>query len=103
MEEEQRGDRRLEESEQEAMSHERDSPLDLKIAKALEENGEQEGEEPIRNGAENVLEGEGGNGQAGCLESPSEAPACQYKPGELPPNSWFPSLLVSESEVTVCF
>ncbi|XP_015268103.1 PREDICTED: eukaryotic translation initiation factor 4 gamma 3 isoform X2 [Gekko japonicus] len=84
-EEEQRSDRRLEESEPEAMSHERDSPFDLKIAKALEENGEQEGGEPIRNGAENVLEGEGGDGQAGCLESPSEAPAGQYKPEQWKP------------------
>ncbi|KAL8198226.1 UNVERIFIED_CONTAM: Eukaryotic translation initiation factor 4 gamma, partial [Gekko kuhli] len=84
-EEEQRSDRRLEESEPEAMSHERDSPFDLKIAKALEENGEQEGGEPIRNGAETVSEGEGGDGQAGCLESPSEAPACQYKPEQWKP------------------
>ncbi|XP_077167495.1 eukaryotic translation initiation factor 4 gamma 3 isoform X4 [Paroedura picta] len=85
VEDEQRGDRRLDESDQEAMSQERDSPFDLKLAKALEENGEQEGGEPIRNGAENVLEGEGGDRQAGCLESSGEAPACQYKPEQWKP------------------
>nr|XP_056721138.1 eukaryotic translation initiation factor 4 gamma 3 [Euleptes europaea] len=82
VEEERRAGRRLEESEQEAMSRGRASPFDLKIAKALEENGEQEGGEPIRNGAENVLPGEGGEGPAGCLESPSEAPPGQCKPPE---------------------
>ncbi|XP_061456767.1 eukaryotic translation initiation factor 4 gamma 3 isoform X4 [Rhineura floridana] len=75
------GDQILE-SEQEAMSQKpcprRDCPADPKIAKAVEENGEQEGE-PIRNGAESVSEGEGGNGNSGCAESPSEAPACQHK------------------------
>uniref|UniRef100_A0A670J6Q8 Eukaryotic translation initiation factor 4 gamma 3 n=1 Tax=Podarcis muralis TaxID=64176 RepID=A0A670J6Q8_PODMU len=65
------GDRILE-SEQEAMSQKtcprRDSHSDLKVAKAAEENGEQEGE-PIRNGAENVSEGEGGEGNSGSLPS----------------------------------
>ncbi|XP_060115630.1 eukaryotic translation initiation factor 4 gamma 3 [Heteronotia binoei] len=86
VEEECRGDRRLEESEQETMSQEGDSPpFDLQTAKALEENGEQEGGEPIRNGADNALEGEGGDRQASCLESTSEAPACQYKPEQWKP------------------
>ncbi|XP_048375119.1 eukaryotic translation initiation factor 4 gamma 3 isoform X3 [Sphaerodactylus townsendi] len=85
VEEERRAELRLEESEQEAVSHGRDSPFDLKIAKVVEENGEQEGGEPIRNGAENVLEGEGGDGQAGCLDSPSEGPPCQYKPEQWKP------------------
>ncbi|XP_028597265.2 eukaryotic translation initiation factor 4 gamma 3 isoform X16 [Podarcis muralis] len=81
------GDRILE-SEQEAMSQKtcprRDSHSDLKVAKAAEENGEQEGE-PIRNGAENVSEGEGGEGNSGCTESPSETPACQHKPEQWKP------------------
>ncbi|KAJ6656846.1 hypothetical protein lerEdw1_003177 [Lerista edwardsae] len=62
----------------------RDSPSDLKITEATEENGEQEGE-PIRNGAESVSEGEGGDGSVGCPESSSEAPACQYKPEQWKP------------------
>uniref|UniRef100_A0A8D2JL72 Eukaryotic translation initiation factor 4 gamma 3 n=1 Tax=Varanus komodoensis TaxID=61221 RepID=A0A8D2JL72_VARKO len=86
-EEELGGDRILE-SEQEAMSHgtgpRRDSAPDLKIVKALEENGEQEGE-PIRNGAENVSEDEGADGSLGCTENPSEAPASQYKPEQWKP------------------
>lgn len=58
-----------------------DSPSDLKVTEATEENGEQEGE-PIRNGAESVSEGEGGDGSVGCPESSSEAPTCPYKPGQ---------------------
>ncbi|XP_033015267.1 eukaryotic translation initiation factor 4 gamma 3 isoform X12 [Lacerta agilis] len=81
------GDRILE-SEQEAVSQKtcprRDSHSDLKVAKAAEENGEQEGE-PIRNGADSVSEGEGGEGNSGCTESPSETPACQYKPEQWKP------------------
>ncbi|XP_063001331.1 eukaryotic translation initiation factor 4 gamma 3 isoform X4 [Elgaria multicarinata webbii] len=81
-EEEPGGDKILE-SEPEPMSHgtcpRRDSPSDLKIAQAVEENGEQEGE-PIRNGAETVSEGEGGDGPLGCTESPGEGPAGQQKP-----------------------
>uniref|UniRef100_A0A670JAX7 Eukaryotic translation initiation factor 4 gamma 3 n=1 Tax=Podarcis muralis TaxID=64176 RepID=A0A670JAX7_PODMU len=107
------GDRILE-SEQEAMSQKtcprRDSHSDLKVAKAAEENGEQEGE-PIRNGAENVSEGEGGEGNSGCASGviteqwkPQDSegkkqydreflldfqfmPACIQKPEGLPPIS----------------
>ncbi|XP_054857685.1 eukaryotic translation initiation factor 4 gamma 3 isoform X2 [Eublepharis macularius] len=85
VEEERRGDRTLEESELEAGRQGRDSPFDLKITKALEENGEQESGEPVHNGSENVLEQEGGDGPAGCPENPSEAPAGQYKPEQWKP------------------
>lgn len=86
-EEELCGDRILE-SENETASlgtcPERDSPANLKVTQAVEENGEQEGE-PIRNGAESVSEGEGGDGNSSCAENPSEAPTCQYKPGKSRP------------------
>lgn len=66
------------------MSHgfplERD-PSELKKAKPVEENGEQEAE-PVRNGAESVSEGEGTDANSGFTESSSEAPVYQYKPGK---------------------
>ncbi|XP_015682374.1 eukaryotic translation initiation factor 4 gamma 3 [Protobothrops mucrosquamatus] len=67
------GGERIPEAEQEAGSLGRASPSDLTVANAMtmEENGEQEGE-PLRNGAEEVSEREGG-----CAESVSEVPACQ--------------------------
>lgn len=72
------------ESEQEKMSHgfqpERD-PSELKKAKPVEENGEQEAE-PVRNGAEIVSEGEGTDANSGFTESSSEGPVYQYKPGK---------------------
>ncbi|KAM6402800.1 eukaryotic translation initiation factor 4 gamma 3 isoform 3-T4 [Rhynochetos jubatus] len=85
-EEELSGDKVLE-SEQEKMSHgfqlERD-PSELKKAKPVEENGEQEAE-PVRNGAESVSEGEGTDANSGCTESSSEGPAYQYKPEQWKP------------------
>ncbi|XP_062821805.1 eukaryotic translation initiation factor 4 gamma 3 isoform X4 [Anolis carolinensis] len=77
VEEELPGERILE-SEPEAPSPRRDSASDLKVAKAVEENGEQEAE-PIRNGAESVSEGEGGEGSSGGTEGSGEAPAGQSK------------------------
>ncbi|KAM9370290.1 eukaryotic translation initiation factor 4 gamma 3 isoform 1-T1 [Phaethornis superciliosus] len=86
VEEELSGDNVLE-SEQEKMSHgfqlERD-PSELKKAKPVEENGEQEAE-PVRNGAESVSEGEGTDANSGFTESPSEGPAYQYKPEQWKP------------------
>lgn len=72
----------------------RDSPSDLKQARVTEENGEQEGE-PLRNGAESISEGEGGDASSACMEGSGETPTCQYKPrrscvAALPPG---PSLL----------
>ncbi|KFP68830.1 Eukaryotic translation initiation factor 4 gamma 3, partial [Cariama cristata] len=75
------------ESEQENMSHgfqpERDSS-ELKKAKPVEENGEQEAE-PVRNGAESVSEGEGTDANSGLTESSSEGPVYQYKPEQWKP------------------
>ncbi|KAM6240895.1 eukaryotic translation initiation factor 4 gamma 3 isoform 12-T12 [Porphyrio hochstetteri] len=86
VEEELSGDKVLE-SEQEKMSHgfqlERD-PSELKKAKPVEENGEQEAE-PVRNGAESVSEGEGTDANPGFTESSSEGPAYQYKPEQWKP------------------
>ncbi|XP_067328797.1 eukaryotic translation initiation factor 4 gamma 3 isoform X5 [Anolis sagrei] len=76
-EEELPGERILE-SEPEALSPRRDSASDLKVAKAVEENGEQEAE-PIRNGAESVSEGERGEACLASTEGPGEAPAGQSK------------------------
>ncbi|NWS13123.1 IF4G3 factor, partial [Pachyramphus minor] len=85
-EEEPSGDKVLE-SDQEKMSHgpqvERE-PSELKAAKAVEENGEQE-VEPVRNGAESVSEGEGSEPHSGCTETPSEGPVYQYKPEQWKP------------------
>ncbi|XP_074416648.1 eukaryotic translation initiation factor 4 gamma 3 isoform X16 [Larus michahellis] len=86
VEEELSGDKVLE-SDQEKMSHgfqlERD-PSELKKAKPVEENGEQEAE-PVRNGAESVSEGEGTDANSGFTESSSEGPAYQYKPEQWKP------------------
>ncbi|XP_054705393.1 eukaryotic translation initiation factor 4 gamma 3 isoform X14 [Grus americana] len=86
VEEELSGDQVLE-SEQEKMSHgfqlERD-PSELKKAKPVEENGEQEAE-PVRNGAESVSEGEGTDANSGFTESSSEGPVYQYKPEQWKP------------------
>ncbi|XP_013925281.1 PREDICTED: eukaryotic translation initiation factor 4 gamma 3 [Thamnophis sirtalis] len=73
------GGERIPEAEQEARSLNTASPSDLKVANVTEENGEQEGE-PVRNGAEEAPEREGG-----CTESASEAPACQQKPEQWKP------------------
>uniref|UniRef100_A0A8C8ASP8 Eukaryotic translation initiation factor 4 gamma 3 n=1 Tax=Otus sunia TaxID=257818 RepID=A0A8C8ASP8_9STRI len=79
VEEELSGEKVLE-SEQEKMSHgfqlERD-PSELKKAKPVEENGEQEAE-PVRNGAESVSEGEGTDANSGFTESSSEGPAPSF-------------------------
>ncbi|KAM9270113.1 eukaryotic translation initiation factor 4 gamma 3 isoform 5-T6 [Morus bassanus] len=86
VEEELSGDKVLE-SEQEKMSHgfqlERD-PSELKKAKPVEENGEQEAE-PVRNGAESVSEGEGTDANSGFTEGSSEGPVYQYKPEQWKP------------------
>ncbi|KFV20228.1 Eukaryotic translation initiation factor 4 gamma 3, partial [Tauraco erythrolophus] len=86
VEEEPSGDKVLE-SEQEKMSHgfqlERD-PSELKKAKPVEENGEQEAE-PVRNGAESVSEGEGTDVNSGFTESSGEGPVYQYKPEQWKP------------------
>ncbi|KFP22349.1 Eukaryotic translation initiation factor 4 gamma 3, partial [Egretta garzetta] len=86
VEEELSGDKVLE-SEQEKMSHgfqlERD-PSELKKAKPVEENGEQEAE-PVRNGAESISEGEGTDANSGFTESSSEGPVYQYKPEQWKP------------------
>ncbi|KAJ7415269.1 Eukaryotic translation initiation factor 4 gamma 3 [Pitangus sulphuratus] len=85
-EEEPSGDKVLE-SDQEKMSHgpqlEREPP-ELKAAKAVEENGEQEAE-PVRNGAESGAEGEGTEPPSGCTDTPSEGPVYQYKPEQWKP------------------
>ncbi|NWU71869.1 IF4G3 factor, partial [Pterocles burchelli] len=85
-EEEPSGDKVLE-SDQEKMSHgcqlERD-PSELKQAKPVEENGEQEAE-PVRNGAESVSEGEGTDATSGFTESSGEGPVYQYKPEQWKP------------------
>ncbi|XP_074017770.1 eukaryotic translation initiation factor 4 gamma 3 isoform X3 [Numenius arquata] len=86
VEEDLSGDKVLE-SDQEKMSHgfqlERD-PSELKKAKPVEENGEQEAE-PVRNGAESVSEGEGTDANSGFTESSSEGPVYQYKPEQWKP------------------
>ncbi|NXW37263.1 IF4G3 factor, partial [Phaetusa simplex] len=86
VEEELSGDKVLE-SDQEKMSHgfqlERD-PSELKKAKPVEENGEQEAE-PVRNGAESVSEGEGTDANSGFTEGSSEGPVYQYKPEQWKP------------------
>ncbi|NXM54156.1 IF4G3 factor, partial [Illadopsis cleaveri] len=74
------------ESEQEKMSHglqpERE-PSELKPVKPMEENGEQE-VEPVRNGAESILEGEGTDAIS-CTESSGEGPVYQCKPEQWKP------------------
>ncbi|NXO01533.1 IF4G3 factor, partial [Rhinopomastus cyanomelas] len=86
VEEELSGDKVLE-SEQKKISHgsqvETDA-LELKKAKPVEENGEQN-VEPVRNGAESVLEGEETDANSGCAESSSEGPTYQYKPEQWKP------------------
>ncbi|KAM6371803.1 eukaryotic translation initiation factor 4 gamma 3 isoform 21-T21 [Pluvialis apricaria] len=86
VEEELSGDKVLE-SEQEKMSHgfplERD-PSELKKAKPVEENGEQDAE-PVRNGAESISEGEGTDANSSFTESSSEGPVYQYKPEQWKP------------------
>ncbi|XP_070615479.1 eukaryotic translation initiation factor 4 gamma 3 isoform X8 [Erythrolamprus reginae] len=74
------GGEQIPENEQEAGTLSRVSPSDLKVANVTEENGEQEGGESVRNGAEEAPETEGG-----CTESASEAPACQQKPEQWKP------------------
>ncbi|XP_050787094.1 eukaryotic translation initiation factor 4 gamma 3 isoform X5 [Gopherus flavomarginatus] len=75
------------ESEQDKTSHgfhlERDSS-ELKKAKGVEENGEQEAE-PIRNGAEFVSEREGPDANSGSTESSGEGLVYQYKPEQWKP------------------
>ncbi|XP_068771544.1 eukaryotic translation initiation factor 4 gamma 3 isoform X24 [Struthio camelus] len=86
VEEELSGDKVLE-SEQEKTSHGfplEKEPSELKKAKAVEENGEQEAE-PVRNGAESVSEGEGTDANSGFTESSSEGPVYQYKPEQWKP------------------
>uniref|UniRef100_A0A8D0G9C0 Eukaryotic translation initiation factor 4 gamma 3 n=1 Tax=Sphenodon punctatus TaxID=8508 RepID=A0A8D0G9C0_SPHPU len=59
---------------------------DLKKAKSVEENGEQEGLEPVHNGAENVSEeGEGAGTNTVCTESSGEGLVYQYKPEQWKP------------------
>ncbi|NXD68329.1 IF4G3 factor, partial [Eolophus roseicapillus] len=86
VEEDLSGDKVLE-SDPEKMSHgfqlERD-PSELKKAKPVEENGEQEAE-PVRNGAESVSEGEGTEANSGFTESSGEGPVYQYKPEQWKP------------------
>uniref|UniRef100_A0A8C3TA10 Eukaryotic translation initiation factor 4 gamma 3 n=1 Tax=Chelydra serpentina TaxID=8475 RepID=A0A8C3TA10_CHESE len=83
VEEELSGDKVLE-SEQDKMRHgfhlERNTS-ELKKAKVVEENGEQE-TEPIRNDAECVSESEGADANSGSTESSGEGLVYQYKPGK---------------------
>ncbi|KAM9115677.1 eukaryotic translation initiation factor 4 gamma 3 isoform 5-T5 [Pangshura tecta] len=85
-EEELSGDK-VPESEQDKMSHgfhlERDTS-ELKKAKVVEENGEQEAE-PIRNGAECVSERGGPDANSGSTESSGEGLVYQYKPEQWKP------------------
>ncbi|NWV01677.1 IF4G3 factor, partial [Upupa epops] len=86
VEEDLSGDKVLE-SGQKKMSHGSEletDPLELKKAKPVEENGDQN-VEPVRNGAESILEGEGTSANSGCAESSSEGPAYQYKPEQWKP------------------
>ncbi|XP_072465277.1 eukaryotic translation initiation factor 4 gamma 3 isoform X10 [Notamacropus eugenii] len=81
VEEELSGDKVLE-SEQDKMSqgfHPERDPSDLKKVKAVEENGEQEGE-PVRNGAESASEGEGGDVNSGSPDSSGDGVAFPLKP-----------------------
>ncbi|XP_027697149.1 eukaryotic translation initiation factor 4 gamma 3 isoform X4 [Vombatus ursinus] len=81
VEEELSGDKVLE-SEQDTMSqgfHPERDPSDLKKAKAVEENGEQESE-PVRNGAESASEGEGGDANSGSPDSSGDGVAFPLKP-----------------------
>ncbi|XP_068935569.1 eukaryotic translation initiation factor 4 gamma 3 isoform X4 [Petaurus breviceps papuanus] len=81
VEEELSGDKVLE-SEQDKMSqgfHPERDPSDLKKAKAVEENGEQDGE-PMRNGAESTSEGEGGDANSGSPDSSGDGVAFPLKP-----------------------
>ncbi|EMP41405.1 Eukaryotic translation initiation factor 4 gamma 3 [Chelonia mydas] len=57
---------------------------ELKKAKVVEENGEQEAE-PIRNGAECVSESEGADANSGSTESSGEGLVYQYKPEQWKP------------------
>ncbi|XP_074831343.1 eukaryotic translation initiation factor 4 gamma 3-like isoform X18 [Natator depressus] len=86
VEEELSGDK-VPESEQDKMRHvfhlERDTS-ELKKAKVVEENGEQEAE-PIRNGAECVSESEGADANSGSTESSGEGLVYQYKPEQWKP------------------
>nr|XP_048681359.1 eukaryotic translation initiation factor 4 gamma 3 isoform X36 [Caretta caretta] len=86
VEEELSGDK-VPESEQDKMRHvfhlERDTS-ELKKAKVVEENGEQEAE-PIRNGAECVSESEGADANSGSTESSGEGLEYQYKPEQWKP------------------
>uniref|UniRef100_A0A674KDC8 Eukaryotic translation initiation factor 4 gamma 3 n=1 Tax=Terrapene triunguis TaxID=2587831 RepID=A0A674KDC8_9SAUR len=85
-EEELSGDK-VPESEQDKMSHgfhlERDTS-ELKKAKVVEENGEQEAE-PLRNGAECVSEREEPDANSGSTESSGEGLVYQYKPEQWKP------------------
>ncbi|XP_074162094.1 eukaryotic translation initiation factor 4 gamma 3 isoform X14 [Sminthopsis crassicaudata] len=81
VEEELSGDKVLE-SEQDKMSqgfHPERDPSDLKKAKAVEENGEQESE-PVRNGAESASEGEGVDANSGSPDSSGDGVAFPLKP-----------------------
>ncbi|XP_043846626.1 eukaryotic translation initiation factor 4 gamma 3 isoform X22 [Dromiciops gliroides] len=87
VEEELSGDKVLE-SEQDKMSqgfHPERDPPDLKKAKAVEENGEQENE-PVRNGAESASEGEGVDANSGSPDSSGDGVAFPLKP-----ESWKPA------------
>uniref|UniRef100_A0A8D2AV43 Eukaryotic translation initiation factor 4 gamma 3 n=1 Tax=Sciurus vulgaris TaxID=55149 RepID=A0A8D2AV43_SCIVU len=78
---------RVLESEQEKMSqglHPEKDPSDLKKVKGLEENGEEA--EPLRNGAESISEGEGGDANSGSTDSSGEGITFPFKP-----ESWKPS------------
>ncbi|XP_067423082.1 eukaryotic translation initiation factor 4 gamma 3 isoform X2 [Emydura macquarii macquarii] len=80
-EEERLGDKVPESEQEDKMSHgfhlERDTS-ELKKAKVVEENGEQEAE-PVRNGAECVSESEGADANSGSTESSGEGGVYQYK------------------------
>ncbi|MBZ3882119.1 Eukaryotic translation initiation factor 4 gamma 3 [Sciurus carolinensis] len=78
---------RVLESEQEKMSqglHLEKDPSDLKKVKSLEENGEET--EPLRNGAESISEGEGGDANSGSTDSSGDGITFPFKP-----ESWKPS------------
>uniref|UniRef100_A0A8C3T9Y0 Eukaryotic translation initiation factor 4 gamma 3 n=1 Tax=Chelydra serpentina TaxID=8475 RepID=A0A8C3T9Y0_CHESE len=96
VEEELSGDKVLE-SEQDKMRHgfhlERNTS-ELKKAKVVEENGEQE-TEPIRNDAECVSESEGADANSGSTESSGEGLVYQYKPGK----SRLPAYLNTMSDI----
>ncbi|KAM5247854.1 eukaryotic translation initiation factor 4 gamma 3 isoform 13-T13 [Ctenodactylus gundi] len=78
---------RILESEQDKMSQgfpPEGDPSDLKKAKALEENGEEA--EPVRNGAESISEGDGGDANSGSTDSSGDGMALPCKP-----ESWKPA------------